>query len=948
MTSPLNSVGTTLNQTESQQECYAASIRRGQASRAFQRKADIVDIQQQYSYQQGDPHAEASNGKMRPDASLTQRSSQATPEFSKPQAATKALSPTEQIIEELKKCYVDTQVLTLFEAHFYESFPERLKSIYLDCKKDFLTCFKFLDKESMSDADEEQLSKLLTSRLTEMTTELIRLSKEIKLEETEWFVPTVLILDELKILLCARDNKQYIRPMYQLACAVFDDNTLPIDRRLDLLTFMQEHHEELDFTANEDRVLESFIKSLLEKHQPNLDTALATGIEEIHIHEPQSDAPPSLPAKQEKISANSEKPPKAEMQMTQSASVTYHPHKTTAAPENTVESSREQMTPSQDSAPSHKKHRKHKKKKQTPQRDEIDVALSQLPPASKAVVSTQPVAKTPEVSHGRFETYLKIGNPGKAINQLTADNINKPVSGAGFPPIFYLLEKGLLLETRYIIKMVNKGCNLNEVFPLLIQGHTVKTSPLLYAIYKYDTAVNDTLSEEEQCEQARITLGNFRHIIEAGADVNMTAEFLRKDMFEEYTPHLTVKLSPLQLAFIIPSRLVIEHLLTKGANPDTPLEAGDLTCDLAHVACMKIVPDTVQMLDHLYKSSKFKTTPNTVTSDGSTVMHLLAKSAVLKVKNLETTQAKQGKKQVYKLQQSAITDLEQLELKQLSESLQKHGTDFERRNNHQQTALEVFRTQVEQEISDERLKQDMKKLEVFFTQQNTAVVSTPPVLGPSEKSHGDFLTYLQVGWINKAIAQLKPENINEPVTDEALPPLFLIFNHKVSLTLKHITGMIEKGCDINITPDVSINGVTVRASIVLYAIYRIAVIHSSTLPPEEKGELEEVILNNLSLLIEAGADVNMPSEFLTEDIFREFITEPVMIYRPVQLAIAKQQDEVIEFLLERGANPHEPLHPGYPEYYPVHIACMKVSNNAPDTLEALFSPSEVQVNPNAL
>ena len=271
------------------------------------------------------------------------------------------------------------------------------------------------------------------------------------------------------------------------------------------------------------------------------------------------------------------------------------------------------------------------------------------------------------------------------------------------------------------------------------------------------TAVNGTLSGEEQCEQARITLGNFRHIIEAGADVNMTAEFLREDIFEEYTPHLTMKLSPLHLAFIIPSRLVIEHLLTKGANPDTPLEAGDLTCDLAHVACMKIVPDTYQMLNHLYKSSKFKTTPNTVTSDGSTVMHLLAKSAVLKVKNLETTQAKQGKKQVYKLQRSAITDLEQLELKPLSESLQKHGTDFERRNNHQQTALEVFRTQVEQEISDERIKQDMKKLEVFFTQQNTAVVSTPPVLDPSEKSHGYFLTYLQVGRTNKSIAQLKPE-----------------------------------------------------------------------------------------------------------------------------------------------------------------------------------------------
>ena len=160
--------------------------------------------------------------------------------------------------------------------------------------------------------------------------------------------------------------------------------------------------------------------------------------------------------------------------------------------------------------------------------------------------------------------------------------------------------------------------------------------------------------------------------------------------------------------------------------------------------------------------------------------------------------------------------------------------------------------------------------------------------------------------------------------------------------------MIEKGCNVNITPGVSIHGVTVRASIVLYAIHRIAVIHSSTLPPEEKGELEEVILNNLSLLIEAGADINMTSEFLTEDIFREFITEPVMIYRPVQFAVAKQQDEVVKFLLERGANPHKPLHPDYPEYYPVHIACMKVSNNAPDTLEALFPPGNIQVNPNAL
>ncbi len=91
----------------------------------------------------------------------------------------------------------------------------------------------------------------------------------------------------------------------------------------------------------------------------------------------------------------------------------------------------------------------------------------------------------------------------------------------------------------------------------------------------------------------------------------------------------------------------------------------------------------------------------------------------MRVKKLATTYANRfTEEQIRNIQINHIGVIEAVDLRMMSEILQKYGTKFDQKNNHQQMALEHFRMQVEQKVPDPQVREDMKRLEVFFTQQD--------------------------------------------------------------------------------------------------------------------------------------------------------------------------------------------------------------------------------------
>lgn len=1061
MTSPVSPAGTTSWQRGSQEACSTAPAKGEKIPTVFQKKAEGCDVAQQLSAQRGDQHPKTDNTQY----PLTKRWSEVVQPPQVPELENQCLSPTEQIVEKLKRFYIDSETFRIFDNHFYESFPESLKAIYLDCKDDLQKCIKIDEDEAASEADLALLPKLLPPRITAITTEIIRLSKGIDSEIPVWLVPTVLILDELKTLLPGSVRKEYVRPLYQLTFAIRFNDEIPVDKRRALLIYMQAHGEELDFHANENLMFEHLITSLQDKDQPAPETALTAELEAVHIHESPS-APPLTPVKQEIHSPDLEsgktshpssdeqsKPGQKQIEVSQSASATNGHHKATA------KSKEAEASPQEHSAPSRKKHKKNQQQTQNDE-DEVAAAVKEL---NKSEI-------------GKFANDLKRGNISKAIEHLHPDNINVPIADNGLPPFFAMLIGGIEVQAHHFKQLVAKGCNLNQSASVTINGIIINTSPLLFAMHQYEALLEMMTSasaSKSKIEGLHKQMTLLEKSIESLLSIDRTGidqpgQCIRGESFPEHDQRV-ITLTPFQ--FAVKGQLIffINTLKSFGADPNTPLKAGGIQYAPVHVAAMTLSESTDGIFQtlltnpktwHIKKSDTPQAYLNVTSGDGSTPLHYLAKTSVMRLKNLEKT---------YVRGETRWLEQDFMNLCKVTKTLRMHGLDFEIKNKNQQTAEAHFRHLVEQEISNKPLKQDMlNRLAPLFTEQSAesarpeapprisslqkppastqdsepsgkkerkeqhkthrsemgvtvstkppadeTVIYTRPVLeitgghkaalsthqeppastqdpeackeeskkqqnthqqktGQDEKAAAvseltdvvptqpasneppcqDLVRYtisLKLGWVDQAMEKLTIENINTPIPDKQvnhLPPLFHIFNHKALLETKHVNSMIDNDCNLNVTSEFSINGKTVNTSVALYVIHRVAVLHSSTLSPKEKQEQEQAIYRNLSLLIKAGVDINKPAEFLREDIFAEFTTEPVLIYRPVQLATAKQQPEMVEYLMKNGANPNKPLQPGNLECYPVHVACMQVSTSTPKTLQALFTPGKFTTNPN--
>ena len=203
------------------------------------------------------------------------------------------------------------------------------------------------------------------------------------------------------------------------------------------------------------------------------------------------------------------------------------------------------------------------------------------------------------------------------------------------------------------------------------------------------------------------------------------------------------------------------------------------------------------------------------------------------------------------------------------------------------------------------------------------------------------------GQLEQAIQELTRKNINSFLPGSGFPIIFDIFNYRLRLEERHVNIMIEKGLNGNFMPPCLIKEHKASFSVSLYAVHKIAELRTKILSIQRKEhfkekedliEHERTVYDNLSLLIKHGLDINMPAESLTEETLKAFTTAPVIMYRPIQLAIAKKQPALIDYLLKQGANPNALLQLGKLEYHPVHVACMTVSPpNAIETLKALVS-----------
>ncbi|KEI71284.1 ankyrin repeat domain-containing protein [Endozoicomonas elysicola] len=1113
MTSPVSPAGTTSWQRGSQEACSTAPAKGGKIPTVFQKKAEGCDVAHQLSAQRGDQHPKTDSTQY----PLTKRWSEIVQPHQAPELEKQCLSPTEQIVARLKHEYIDSETFRIFDNHFYESFPDSLKAIYLDCKDDLQKCIKIDEDEEASEADLALLPKLLPPRITAITTEIIRLSKGIGSEIPVWLVPTVLILDELKTLLPGSERIKYARPLYQLTFAIRFDDEIPADKRRALLIYMQAHGEELDFHANENLMFEHLITSLQDKDQPALETALTAELEAVHIHESPLENLPLTSVTQETISAAPgkiappppENPSKPVKEQTPAAHlVTRHFKNATASPEDTVESSREQVPPAQDSASSHKKRRKKKRK---PQEDKQSVVLREKKkPDVAQAAPVKPTSKVPEVQHGTFVNDLRTGNISNAIEQLNAGNINKPIADNGLPPAFYLLDRDVPIETDHFEELVRRGCNLHQSATVTINETTLNTSPVLFAMHRLGELSKRMVSAtelekmilEKQTETLEQNIMKLLYVDRAGID--QPGQCIRGGIFQDNTPKV-ITLTPLQFAVTRQLVIPLNTLRTFGAVSNTPLMAGEHQYYPVHVASMTIsdvTPLIFQKLLALPQISPINETDmahtdlTVVTRDGSTPLHVLAETMVMRLKAQETQYAKGAKDGQIEIR--GLYQKLNMNLLKVTMTLREHGLDFGRKNNRQQTAEQYFKDLVEKSISSKLLKDDMlnwsvpcfseliaeptppeslsepkpehsedsesiaatsslhmtdvsndavepyrertpstqedsaplqnknrkekQKIPQFdmdasvstlppahptivytrpvitlsgdskaplvtpqeqpsSTQNaelsgkkkrkkqqqihqpkkdqdeidaalralppvNTTVVSTQPVLNPPGESHGDFLRYLSVGWTDKAMRHLTRENINKPVMYEGLPPLFLIFNHKASLMPRHFKSMVNKSCDLNPVCPLIIDGETVKTSILLYSIHRCDVLASETLSSEEMEKKTKAMDANLKYVVEAGADINMPAEFIRDNIFREYTAQKVMMLTPLQLAVTKQKLPFARDFLAMKANPDIPLNVGDLTCSLAHIACMKIESDTPDLLKLLYEHSEFKTNPN--
>ena len=390
-----------------------------------------------------------------------------------------------------------------------------------------------------------------------------------------------------------------------------------------------------------------------------------------------------------------------------------------------------------------------KKKRNSPaSQQENKPDEKQIPKASQKVAIKDEL-KVDEVSHGKFVQLVRAGDISKAIKQLKADTINKPVSGSGLLPVFYLLQHGLVIEEKHFEQLLHKGCDLHRQVTITIDGITLTSSLLLFAIHQYNELVESMMVAtqkgqepeykvlEQRMSSLEQSLKNLLTIDRTGIDE--FAQCIRSPIFPEDAPAV-IRLTPLQYALTYPSLRLVEILHSFGANPNAPVKIGKHQYYPVHLACMHADESTNYIFQVLFPSLKtakkrvsdiHQTDLTVASKDGSTSLHVLAEAQVKRLKNLEKTCAGQVAEQVCK-------DVETL--CKSTAMLRKHGLDFGIKNKCQKTAEQRFRLLVKQELKDESLKQEalcrLAPLFAYERPDSAGVEAAAPVVSvPEEEQH---------------------------------------------------------------------------------------------------------------------------------------------------------------------------------------------------------------------
>ena len=237
-----------------------------------------------------------------------------------------------------------------------------------------------------------------------------------------------------------------------------------------------------------------------------------------------------------------------------------------------------------------------KKKKNTPVcQQETKPDEKQIPKTSHKV-SVKHDSKDAEANHGKFVQLVREGDISKAIKQLKADNINKPVPGSGLLPVYYLLQHGLLIDEKHFEQLLHKGCDLHLQTTITIDGITLTTSLLLFVIHQYNELVENMVVATQKGQEPEIkvlkqqmssleqSLKNLLKIDRTGIDE--FAQCIRSQVFPEDAPAI-IHLTPLQYALSKQSLYLIQVLRSFGANPNAPVKITRHQYYPVHLACMQ-------------------------------------------------------------------------------------------------------------------------------------------------------------------------------------------------------------------------------------------------------------------------------------------------------------------------------------------------------------------------
>ena len=193
------------------------------------------------------------------------------------------LPPEERLSSYLNEYFLDTDIFGFFDEQFYEQLPSDLKSIFLEGRNDFQECIYIDECREKSDEDKMRLSTLLLPRLRAIMAEMKRLSTEVSLEKSNWFIPTLLILNELHRFLPINDKKEYPSPIYQLACEICNDSSVSLEKRRSVLLYLQVHNNDLCGNADSSLMFQLLIDRLQYTGQPVPEAQTETVLDAVHL-----------------------------------------------------------------------------------------------------------------------------------------------------------------------------------------------------------------------------------------------------------------------------------------------------------------------------------------------------------------------------------------------------------------------------------------------------------------------------------------------------------------------------------------------------------------------------------------------------------------------------------------------------------------------------------------